>query len=184
MYIYIYYFLTITGGVYFLYHHPLSVTKRHLLYKDLRWYGVSLIFSLAIVMMLLNIETELNFNASFKMTGEIIIDTKSNKQIENIVFQVYSGDGEYKLVEKKIETYKQSGYYTIDKLEKTNINQESRQYRISLMNFKEKLSMKKNYFAEVIVSIDEERYRLENEFFLEKNQAYFKEKNMSYKYEK
>lgn len=59
-----------------------------------------------------------------------------------------------------------------------------RQYRIYLMNLREKLSTKKSYFAEVIVIIDGERYRLENEFFLEKNQAYFKEKNMSYKYEK
>ena len=129
-------------------------------------------------------ETELNFNASFQKTGEIIIETKSNKEIEDVILWIYSEDGDHKIAEKKIDTYEQFGYYTIDKFERTNINEEKRQYRIYLMNLREKLSTKKSYFAEVIVIIDGERYRLENEFFLEKNQAYVKEKNMSYKYEK
>lgn len=47
-------------------------------------------------------ETELNFNASFQKTGEIIIETKSNKEIEDVILWIYSEDGDHKIAEKRL----------------------------------------------------------------------------------
>lgn len=58
-------------------------------------------------------ETELNFNASFQKTGEIIIETKSNKEIEDVILWIYSEDGDHKIAEKKIDTYEQFGYLSL-----------------------------------------------------------------------
>ncbi|MBS7008520.1 hypothetical protein [Anaerostipes sp.] len=170
---------------YFLFHRKLSIVKIKILLDDLILYTIIFALSLSFAAGVISSTPEVTVETRFSPKGKIDIYTKSDKDIDHILVQIYSAEEEKKIAEKKEENYSTSGFYQVfqrKSVREVKQKEESRTYTINLVHYKEKLIPLKKYYVHVFFDFEDKRYFLENEFSVENKDFRFKENKMKYKY--
>ena len=162
----------------------LSETKIKEICKHFGLYILTFFVFCSFAIGILSPAPHITIETRFGSDGKVKINTRSNEKIKHVRLQILTGD-KIKVAEQKVRNFRTSGFYQTDKRKfdkETKQKEESRTYKINLADYKKEVLPMKKYFARIIFEIEDERYLLINEFFINNKKFYYNENIMKYEY--